>query len=71
MVFLWGGWLHPFVLGGDGSDPIFQRISLEVEHFVEVGLLKDWFADHPVLEFFEGSLLAIFPMPWCGLFREV
>ena len=71
MVFLWGGWLHPFVLGGDGSDPIFQHISLEVEHFVEVRLSQDQFADHSVSEFFKGLLLVVFPMPGHGLFGEI
>jgi hypothetical protein len=34
-------------------------------------LSQDWIADHFALEFLEGLLLAIFPVPRCGLFGKV
>jgi hypothetical protein len=71
VVSSWGSRLCSFVLREDHPNSILRRIGLEVEHFAEVGLLQDWFANHPVSEFFEGPLLVVFPVPWCGLFREV
>jgi hypothetical protein len=71
VVLLCGGWLCPFILREDGLNSVFQHVSLEIEHFVEVRLSQNQFADHFVLKFFEGLLLVVFPVPRCGLFGEV
>ena len=65
------GWLSSFILGEDGSYPIFRCISLEVECLAEVRLPQDWFANHFISEFFKGLLLPILPVLRCGLFSEV
>src|SRR6266851_3834735 len=59
------------ILGEDRSYSVLGCVGLEVERFVEVGLLKDRFADHLVSEFFECVLLLVLPVPWCRLFSEV
>jgi len=66
-----GGRLWPFILGEDSSNSVLQCVSLEVEYFAEVGLLQDWFANHPVSEFLKSSLLVVFPVPWHGLLCKV
>jgi len=42
----WGYPRFPTVLRQDRSYPVLRGVGLEVEGFVEVGLLQDWLTDH-------------------------
>ena len=67
----WSGWSHSFILGEDCSYSLLCCVGLEVVYLVEVGLSQDWFADHLISEFLEGSLLVVFPVPRHSLLCEV
>src|SRR6267154_885950 len=69
--FAWHYSCRSPVLGQDRSYSVLGCVGLEVEGFVEVGLLEDWFADHLVSELLERALLFVFPVPWRRLLGEV
>ena len=65
---------HPFcssVLGQDCPYSVLGCVGLEIEGFVEVGLLEDRFADHLVSGHLKHALLFVSPVPWHRLFGEV